>query len=213
MLERDGVRMRAALRDYDETFTGRRFNGVYYARLRDSYTFDVPAYEMSRLLGLNHVPPVVLRRIGGEQVSVQAWVEGAMMENERIAGDVDPPSLVDFRRQMQDMRVFDTLIGNVDRNTGNILYDEHWNFWLIDHSRSFLRNDETRYLEDISGMSRWLYERIQELTIEEMAPRLSPPLTASEVEWIVLRRDKIVARIEALIEEMGEGAVLFETGE
>lgn len=213
ILERDGVRMHAALRDYEETFEGQRFDGEFFSRLRDSYIFDLPAYEMSLLLGLDNIPPVTLRRIGGDQVSLQAWVEGGLMETDRIADDLEPPSLVDFRRQTQDMRVFDTLIGNVDRNTGNVLYDQDWKFWLIDHSRSFGRNDDTRYLEDVNGVSRWLYVRIKALTVEELEPRLSPPLTDSEVEWILARRDKLVAHIEALIAEKGEGAVLFERGE
>jgi hypothetical protein len=213
VLHKDGVRMRAALRDYDETFTERRFEGVFYARLRDSFIFDIAAYRLSRHIGLNNVPPVVLRRIGGEQVSLQAWIEDALMETDRIAYELDPPSAIEFRKQQQNMRVFDTLIGNVDRNTGNILLDENWKFWLIDHSRAFMRNDETYYLERISGCSRWLYERLQELTFEELEPLLAPPLTTSEVEWLMQRRDKVIAHLNALIAERGEGAVLFESGE
>lgn len=211
VLRKDGARMRAALRDYDETFTARRFDGVFYARLRDSYLFDVAAYETARLLGLNNVPPVVLRRVGGDQVSLQAWLEGGLMESDRIAGDAAPPSALRFRQQTQDMRAFDTLIGNVDRNTGNILYDEDGDFWLIDHSRAFQRNDDTRYLDRVTGISRSLFARLQQLERDELMERLSPPLTPSEVDWMMRRRDKLVAHINRLIEERGEEAVLFGT--
>lgn len=211
VLQKDGVRMRAALRDYEETFTARRFDGVFYARLRDSYLFDVAAYETARLLGLNNVPPVVLRRVGGDQVSVQAWLEGGLMESDRIAGDAAPPSALRFRQQTQDMRAFDTLIGNVDRNTGNILYDEDGDFWLIDHSRAFQRDDDTRYLDRVTGISRSLFVRLQQLERDELMERLSPPLTPSEVDWMLRRRDKLVAHINRLIEERGEEAVLFGT--
>ena len=34
VLVKDGVRMRAALRDYDETFERQRFDGIFYLRLR-----------------------------------------------------------------------------------------------------------------------------------------------------------------------------------
>jgi len=210
-LQRDGVRMHAALRDYDETYTESRFDGIFYARLRDSYVFDIPAYELSRLLDIR-IPPVTLRRIDGAQVSLQAWVEGAMMESDRIADAIEPPSAIGFRRQTQDMRVFDSVIGNVDRNTGNILYDEDFDIWLIDHSRAFMRNDETRYLPRVTGCSRQLYERLQTLTYEQLEPLLSPPLTVSEVRWLLRRRDKVIAHIDALIAERGEGAVLFESG-
>jgi hypothetical protein len=211
-LQQGGVRMRAALRDYDETYVERRFDGIFYARLRDSYVFDIPAYELARLLDIK-VPPVTLRRVAGEQISLQAWVEGAMMESERITEDIEPPSAIAFRRETQDMRVFDSVVGNVDRNTGNILYDDNFDIWLIDHSRAFMRNDETRYLPRVTGCSRQIYERLQTLTYEQLEPLLSPPLTDSEVRWVLRRRDKVIAHIDALIAERGEGAVLFESGQ
>ena len=44
-------------------------------------------------------------------------------------------------------------------------------------------------------------------------PLLSPPLTRSEVEWLLKRRDKVVQRINDLIEERnGEASVLFDDG-
>jgi len=210
VLLKDGIRMRAALRDYDETFTERRFAGDFYARLRDSFMFDLPAYELSRILGLNNIPPVTLRRIGGAQVTLQVWIEDGLMETDRIANEITPPSALRFRQQDQDMRVFDSVIGNVDRNSGNIIMDENWNFWLIDHSRTFMRNDQTRYLERVTACSRELYTRLKELTLEDLMPRMSAPLTRSEVDWVLRRRDQVIAHIDALIVERGEGAVLFE---
>ena len=211
VLAKDGVRMRAALRDYDETFTRRRFDGVFYFSLRDAYVFDVPAYELALLLDLNNVPPVTFRRIGRDQVSLQVWLEGGMMETDRLTRGIDPPSGRHFRQQTQNMRVFDSLIGNVDRNSGNILIDGDWNFWLIDHSRAFLGNDDTRYLERVQACSRQLFARLKALTAEEMLRVMSPPLSQSDVNWVLRRRDKVVAHIDALIAEKGsEGAVLFD---
>lgn len=213
VLEKDGVKMRAALRDFDETYTRQRFDGVFYPRLRDSYTFDIAAYELSRLLRLDNIPPVTLRHLGASQVSLQVWLEGGLMESDRVADNLPPPSALAFRIQTQDMRVFDSVIGNVDRNSGNILYDESGKIWLIDHSRAFLRNDETRYLDRVSGCSRQLYERLWEITREELQPALESTLSDSEIDWVLQRRDKVLAHIDRLIAEMGEGAVLFEKGE
>ena len=165
-----------------------------------------------RVIGLDHIPPVTLRRIGNDQVTLQAWLEGGLMESDRIARDITPPSLARFRQQTQDMRVFDSVIGNVDRNTGNILLDGDWNFCLIDHSRLFLRNDDTYYLDRVTACSRWLYERLKTLTLDEIMPVMSPPLSTSEVNWVLRRRDKVIAHIDALIEEVGPGAVLLEGG-
>ncbi len=212
VLQKDGVRMKAALRDYDEIFTELRLENVFYPRLRDSYVFDIPAYGLARVIGLNHIPPVTLRRIGDNQVSLQAWLEGGLMESDRIAEGITPPSLTRFRQHTQDIRVFDSLIGNIDRNTGNVLMDGDWNFWLIDHSRAFMRNDNTYYLDRVTAYSRWLYERLKTLTLDEIRPVMSPPLTSSDVDWVLRRRDKVIAHIDALIAEKGPGAVLLEGG-
>ena len=177
---------------------------------RDAYVFDVPAYELALLLDLNNVPPVTFRRSGSDQVSLQVWLEGGMMETDRLTRGIDPPSGRHFRQQTQNMRVFDSLIGNVDRNSGNILIAGDWNFWLIDHSRAFLHNDDAWYLERVQACSRQLFARLKTLTPEEMLPVMSPPLSASEVNWVLRRRDKVAAHIDALIAEKGEGAVLFD---
>ena len=212
ILEKDGVRMRAALRDFEETFTGQRFERVFYARLRDSFTFDVPAYELSRLMGLDNVPPVTFRRLGSRRVTLQIWLEGGMMERDRVANSLAPPSAQRHRQQVQNMKVFDSIVGNIDRHTGNYMADDDGDFWLIDHSRSFVRNaDDMPYLEEIVACERRLFERIKTLAREEILSVTSPTLTASEVDWILRRRDKVVAHIENLIETRGgEGAVLFD---
>lgn len=210
VLEKDGVRMRAALRDYDHVFEETRIDGQFFTRLRDSFNFDVPAYELSRLLGLENIPPVTFRRIGGDRVTLQAWLEGGLMETDRVAQEIAPPSFERHRQQTQNMRVFDSIIGNVDRNTGNILTDADGTFWLIDHSRAFMRNDDTRYVERITMCGRELFERVKGLQREELLELMSPPLTESEVDWVLQRRDKVVAHIENLIETRPPGTVLFD---
>jgi len=209
VLERNGVRMRAALRDYEETFTELRIEREFYGRLRDSFTFDVPAYELARLLGLDNIPPVTYRRLGSRRVTLQIWLEGGTMERGRV---LPPPSAQHYRQQTQNMKVFDSIIGNIDRHSGNYLADDDGDFWLIDHSRSFVRNaDKMPYLEEIVACERRLFERIKTLTREEILAATSPTLTESEVDWVMRRRDKVVAHIENLIETRGgEGAVLFD---
>ncbi|MGD8331367.1 MAG: hypothetical protein PVJ49_18185 [Acidobacteriota bacterium] len=210
VLEQDGVRMEAALRDYEETFEEvRTSDGEFYARLRDSFIFDVPAYRLSRYLGLDAIPPVAFRQIGGRRVTLQAWLEGAMMEEDRAREGVEPPSVQRWRQQLQNMWVFDSLIGNVDRHARNFLMDEDGDLWLIDHSRSFQRGDKMPYLERVNSCGRGLFERIQALQREELAELLSPPLSSFEIDWILRRRDKLVAHIEHLIETRGDPAIVL----
>ena len=209
-LVKDGVTMRAALRDFDKTYELMRFEREFYDRLRDSYTFDLAAYELSALLGLNNIPPVTLRTVNGVEATLQIWVEDAMVEWDRFEQKIMPPDEMRFHMQRQNMLVFDSLIGNVDRNNGNVLYDEAWNHWLIDHSRSFLRNDaKMPYLDDIQWCARSLYDGLKALDRDDMATLLSPTLTSPEIDWMLKRRDKVIARLDGLIEERGEDAVLF----
>lgn len=211
ILQKDGVSMRAVLRDYDETFEQKKLGDEFFARLRDSFVFDVSAYKLARLLDLDNIPPVTFRRIGDQRVTLQAWLEGALMEADRVEQGLSPQSFQRHREQMQNMWVFDSLIGNVDRHARNFLWDEEGDLWLIDHSRSFRRNDDTRYLEKISMCGRALFERVKTLRRDELLEVLSPPLTESEVDWVLRRRDKVVDHIEELIATRGdESIVLFD---
>lgn len=209
-LVKDGITMRAALRDFDLTYERMRFNRDFYLELRDSYLFDLAAYELGKFFGLDNIPPVTLRRINGVEASLQIWVEDAMVEWDRFENEIAPPDLMLFQTQRQNMLVFDSLIGNVDRNNGNVLYDENWNHWLIDHSRSFVhRDDKMPYLEGINWCSREMYDKLVDLDEKQLEEIVSPPLTSTDISWMLRRRDHILARLDVLIAERGEPAVLF----
>ena len=40
------------------------------------------------------------------------------------------------------MKMFDNFICNKDRNAGNLLVDDDWNLYLIDHSRAFINDQD-----------------------------------------------------------------------
>ena len=40
------------------------------------------------------------------------------------------------------MKMFDNFICNKDRNAGNLLVDDDWNLYLIDHSRAFITDKD-----------------------------------------------------------------------
>ena len=131
-LQKDGVRAHAIFRHIDVKKDRNRLD-----QFRDSYIFEVAAYEVDRLLGLGHVPPAVLRQLDGHSGSLQLWVENARSETERIEAEMRPthPSRLVYQKHL--MRVFDNLISNCDRNTGNMLVDGEGKLWFVDHTRSF----------------------------------------------------------------------------
>ncbi len=209
VLEKDGVRARAVFHNVDiEKDRERLASGEVVFFFRDSYRNNVAVYELSRLLGMPNVPPAVIRRLGRDEGSVQLWVEEAYTETERRKR---PPQVlpVAVRRRVQDMRVFDNLINNIDRNAGNMLYDSAGRFWLIDHTRTLSRVDRLPSPESIKSCSRDLLGAIRGLEETETRERLAPYLSSFEIDALFSRRDEIVERIDQKIAEKGEESVLF----
>jgi hypothetical protein len=87
VLEKDGTRLRAAFRVVDKKQKNVRIGERYYFDFRDSYRHEPAAYELARWLGLDSVPPAVLRTLDGKDGSVQIWVENAR-NTDRNSGNV-----------------------------------------------------------------------------------------------------------------------------
>ena len=98
-LEQNGVRVRAIHRN---TYDYRDMASVGFV---DSYLSELAAYELSRLLGLDFVPPVVKRKVK-KMGSLQLWIEGATTEADRLRGDIEPTLLIAPPERVND---FETL--------------------------------------------------------------------------------------------------------
>lgn len=210
LLEKDGIRMNSAFRHLDvfkkrwKTSRGLKIN------FRDSYLFEVAAYKLSRMLGLDNIPPVVVREIEGKEGSLQAWVEQSMTERTRSEKDIDPPSPMEWMYQHQIMRLFDNLIFNDDRNKGNILIDKDWKLWMIDATRAFRPTDELKNEKTIRYCERTVWERLQAMDEEQVKESLDDYLGTFELRTLLKRRKKLIEHVQSLIEDRGEEVVLFE---
>ena len=210
LLEKDGIRAHAIFREInEEKIMARMRGGQTEMMFRDSFIFECAAYELSRLLGLDNVPPVVERRIGGASGSLQMWVEKAMTETVRTKRNLTPPDPTRWRRQVGMMWVFDNLVYNTDRNLGNILIDANWNLWMIDHTRAFRRREELRNPGGVVECERNFWEKLQMLDADLVRQRLKKYLRPSEIEALCKRRAKLVEHIQKLIGEKGQAHVLF----
>lgn len=209
-LEKDGLRANAHFNtvELEKPFVtladGRREIGF-----RDSYRYNSAAYVLALLLGFDNVPPSVERTVNGQPGSLTIWLENAFTEKERVAKQLVPPKPQVWQHQLQNMHVFDNLIYNTDRNQGNIMIDPDWKVWMIDHTRAFRRQDELFDASKIDMCGRGLYQRLKELSDDEIKQRLKPHLTGTEINAILKRRPKIIALIDKLVQEKGELAVLF----
>jgi hypothetical protein len=210
LLELNGLQVHATLKDIDETYKRQRMSdGTFAMELRDYYVFEQVAYQLAMLLGLDNVPPTILRRYRRNESSVQLWVYGAITENERRERGMHPPHRLPWMRQVQTMYVFDDLIGNVDRNGGDILIDDDWKLWMVDHSRAFQTGVELRFVEKVLYCRRDLFEAMKALDEAAIRQHTGHQLTRYQISALLERRDLVVAHIQALIDERGEAAVLY----
>lgn len=215
-LERDGVRVHASFRYFHEEKRNVRLaDGSNEMFFLDSYRNEVPAYELGRLLGMDNIPPTVLREVDGQEGSVQIWVEDSVTQKQRTEEGTPVPGtvVVRFNRQTHDMDVFDNLVRNIDRNAGNIVWDKDWNLWLIDCTRCFAQGKDLPKPGDLVKISRPLWERLRALDEAALDTRLGAHLTPFQIKALLARRDKIVEALEKRIRQLGEEEVLFEYGE
>jgi len=214
LLEKDGIRMHALFRDVhverkEMPLSGGRISFFF----RDDAIFECAAYELARLLGLDSVPPVVERKIRGQQGTLQAWVENVSTEKAlRKNADVPPSGGIDRWRWMmrhQNVYLFDNLIYNEDRNTGNILIEPNGKLWMIDHTRAFRRWKELMNPELVQFVERSRWEKLQTLDETAVRAKLKDFLKPVELNGLIERKGLLIDHIQKLIDERGEKAVLF----
>ena len=216
LLADEGIRFNAIFKDVDleernvrekAAVGGRRKT---YLVWRDSYIYDVAAYHLDRLLGLNRVPPIVIRKIKRYEGSVQIWLNGTITEHGRRENGYEPPEIARFNQQLETLRLFDNLAANRDSNLGNTLIDGNWRIWFIDCSRCFGTSEDLLYPEAITHCDREVWRALRDLERSAADGVLSPYLSRSEINALFARRDKLVAHVQGLIEEWGEELVLFD---
>ncbi|HUP47055.1 MAG TPA: hypothetical protein VM779_16230 [Thermoanaerobaculia bacterium] len=209
LLDKNGVRAWAVFRSlHREEENAKWETGEFTEFLRDSYLSDIAAYELSRILDVDSIPPTVLWKMGRRSGSLQIWVENATL-GYRDYEVRKPPDPERWQRELQRMKVFDALIGNLDRHPGNMLVDSNERVWWIDHTRALGRERELFQPEQIERCERRLYERLKSADPAVITERLSPYMSQREIDALLERRMKLVALIDDLIAAKGEASVLY----
>jgi hypothetical protein len=164
---------------------------------RDSWEYNVAAYRLDRMIGLNLVPVSIARRYDLKQAAFTWWIDDVMMdEGKRLSDKIQPPRPQEWNEYMQLVRVFDQLIYNMDRNTGNLLITKDWHVWAIDHTRAFRTHPTLKTPANVTRCDRQMLERMKELTKESLKKELGEYLTDFEIAGVLARRDLIVGIIE-----------------
>ena len=112
----------------------------------DSHHFNLAAYEIAGMVGLDGMMPVTVHRDwNGKQGTVTWWVDDAFDERTRLKEKRQAPNPVLWSQQMHRMRVFAALVGDSDRNLGNVLITNDWKLWMIDFTRAFRLWSDLKY--------------------------------------------------------------------
>jgi hypothetical protein len=164
----------------------------------ESYKSEVAAYELDKLLGLNMVPVVVEREVQNESGAAVLWLEGV-----RSWETVLPlPKPASWNRELARMKMFDNLISNGDRNKGNLLVDDDWHLYLIDHSRAFVA--DLKLPQELQTIDRALWEKMLSLDETALAASLGTWLDGRQRGALLRRRDAMKKKIDALVAKNGQ---------
>ena len=209
-LELDGVARFAVFKSIDVSKTVQTFDGGGVEMgFQDSWKTEVAAYEVDKLIGLGMVPATVERTYDSAKGSEQFWVDSMMSEDDRLQKKVPPPNVRDWNLLYQKVQLWDNLIYNTDRNTGNLLITKDWEIILIDHSRTFRAFKDLRQPKSMTRFSKTLLEGIQRLNTQNLTEKVGKYLSKEQIQGLLARRDLIVAMAKKMAAEQGEAKVLY----
>lgn len=210
-LELDGVTRFANFKTIDHENNGITTfsNGTSEGHFQDSWRTEVAAYELDKLIGLGMVPATVKRTIGPDRGSLQIWAASMMPEAVRYAKQIEPPDVEAWNRWLFNVRLFDNLIYNVDRNIEHLLITNDWRAILLDHSRAFRTQTALKEPEALTRFSTSLLDGIAKLDEKTMRERMGEYLTIWQIKAVLQRRDRILALARERAAANGEANVLY----
>jgi hypothetical protein len=186
-------------------------NGKTEANFRDSFKYNIAAFELAVMLGLGDMMPVTVeRKWEGKIGSLSWWLPVVMDEGKRLSKHIEPPDLNAWNKQMSKMLVFAQLVYDTDRNAGNMLISEDWHLWMIDFSRAFRLMTSLENKNNLQMCDRQLLQKLRQLDAAEVERKTKRWLTKEEINGVIARRDRIVAIFDDLIAKKGEKAVLYD---
>ena len=170
----------------------------------ESYKSEIAAYELNKLLGMDMVPPVVEKRWKGDLGAAILWLKPV-----RPWKEVEPLAKPDkWNIQAVRMKMFDNFIGNPDRNAGNLLVDNDWNLFLIDHSRAFI--SDKKLPAKMERIDKELWDRMKALDEAALTAALGKWVAGGEIRAILARREKMQQEIDKLIKDKTEAQVYLK---
>jgi len=188
----------------------------------EGWQYEIAAYQMDKLLGVDMVPPTVEKTFERKEGSLQFWITGTMSDEERQEKGLGIPEsrIYQWENRIYLMRAFDCIIANDDRTQQNIRYTKDWRTILIDHSQSFRSTREHRknlvYGKNgikeaipFNRLPRKFVENVKALNFDLIKAAVGIYLTKREINAILSRKDIFLIEVDEMIKELGEATVLY----
>jgi hypothetical protein len=166
----------------------------------ESYKSEIAAYELDKLLDLGMVPPTVEKRWKGDLGAAMLWLKPVRPWRE--VQDLPKPDK--WNRIAVQMKMFDNLICNPDRNSGNLLVDHEWNLYLIDHSRAFIT--DKKLISVLTRVDRELWKKMLALDEPTLSAALGKWIDGGSIRAMLRRRDEMKLVVDALLAKYGDKA-------
>jgi hypothetical protein len=213
--------------DFETTAFWKNPSGMMNGYL-EGWRYEIAAYRLDKLIGLNMVPVTVEREFQGKKGDLSLYAKHKHSLLEVAEKNIPTPddALDRVNKAKWLTRAWDSLVANDDRTQQNILVTEDWRTILIDHSRAFRSTEEftERLMYGANGIKRsqtgspflfrrlprWFVEKIRGLTFESIKGAVSETLTDAEIRAILVRRDLLIKEIEAQVRQQGEANILYD---
>lgn len=200
----------ASFQKVDEHKNNVQLRSGYEQNFIDSYKYNIAAYSLAELIGMDDMLPVYVERSWkGDPGSLSWWLNVKMDEDDRVKQKIDVPDADAWNKQMYKIRVLDQLVYDADPNLTNLLISPDWKVYRVDFTRAFRLKKELQDENDLKQCDRNLLEKLKALDEKQLTDKTKHYLTKEEVKAVMARRDKIVAHFQQLVSEKGEAAVLY----
>lgn len=176
----------------------------------DSYKYELAAYELSKLLGLEIIPPTVEREIEGTRGSLQCFIPDCMSETDRERLLLQPPDLKAFLDRLDEIKVFEALVNDACLDKDDTLIQQPgWKVYRVDFAEAFASTSRLAADCPINRCPRRLFEHLQKTARQIVESKLQSYLSKDEIGAICDRKKRIIARLERLMKTEGERNVLY----
>lgn len=164
--------------------------------VRDSYKFEIAAYELSKMLQIIHVPPVIEREIENVAGSLQIFLEDCQSLIKFKQEAAVPLDQQKFTAELQTICVLENLTFCKRDEEDIFVHNLTGHLFRVDFSEAFGPEHSLLPGFNVANCSEELVASLTELSKKQLQKRLSVYLSDEEITAILARRDLMLEKIK-----------------